>query len=93
MPAAQPPAKYLCLLLAMQRKGNRGGTSRGNLCLWVCNAQAQGEAQGLGPMLLGMLATLSMASVYRASNSSEACGGGSFGLACHLFHWPLSIVE
>jgi hypothetical protein len=27
MPAAQLPAKYLCLLLAMQRKGNRGGTS------------------------------------------------------------------
>jgi hypothetical protein len=37
MPAAHPPAKYLCLLLAMQRKGKRGGTRRG-----------QGRQQGGG---------------------------------------------
>jgi hypothetical protein len=46
MPAAHPPAKYLCLLLAMQRKGKRGGKSatakaKGDPCKGATGTRAQ----------------------------------------------------
>jgi hypothetical protein len=64
MPGAQPPAKYLCLLLGMQRKGTRGGNSSAKA------QKATGEATGGATFSFGSASTL-----YPLRISSEACGG------------------
>jgi hypothetical protein len=87
--ASHPPAKYLCLLLAMQRKGNRGG----NLCFWVCNAQATGEATVWAAPLRCLWVQLLHMQVHTFSPCAFSSLRHKQRVAVQLCPWPLSIEE